>query len=86
VTKVRNVERAGGSLAVIIDDGNSDIANVVMSDDGTGTGILIPSMLISRKDGEKLKDYLKSASQEDAYQAALQVEFVLENHDNTVKW
>jgi hypothetical protein len=78
------VERAGGSLAVIIDDGNSDIANVVMSDDGTGTGILIPSMLISRKDGEKLKDYLKSASEEDAYQAALQVEFVLENHDNTV--
>ena len=61
------MERAGGSLAVIIDDGNSDIANVVMSDDGTGTGILIPSMLISRKDGEKLKDYLKSASQEDAY-------------------
>ena len=78
------MERAGGSLAVIIDDGNSDIANVVMSDDGTGTGILIPSMLISRKDGEKLKDYLKSASQEDAYQAALQVEFVFENHDNTV--
>ena len=78
------MERAGGSLAVIIDDGNSDIANVVMSDDGTGTGILIPSMLISRKDGEKLKEYLKSASEEDAYQAALQVEFVLENHDNTV--
>jgi hypothetical protein len=57
-----------------------------MSDDGTGTGILIPSMIISKKDGEKLKDFLKTASAEDAFQASLQVEFILENHDNTVQW
>ena len=71
---------------MIIDDTSSDINNVVMSDDGTGTGILIPSMIISRKDGEKLKEYLKTASEEDAFKAALQVEFVLENHDNVVRW
>lgn len=59
MTKVRNIERAGGSLAVIIDDTTADINNVVMSDDGTGTGILIPAMIISKKDGERLKEYLK---------------------------
>jgi len=61
VTKVRNIEKAGGSLAVIIDNsGTRDIKNVVMSDDGTGTGIRIPSMLISQHDGEILKEYLRT--------------------------
>ena len=73
-------------MAVIIEDTNQDINNIVMSDDGTGTGILIPSMIISKKDGDKLKEFLRSASEEDAYQASLQVEFILENHDNTVQW
>jgi hypothetical protein len=56
---VRNVEKAGGSLAVIIDDsGTMDVKQIVMSDDGTGTGIRIPAMLISKKDGKILKDFL----------------------------
>jgi antitoxin component of MazEF toxin-antitoxin module len=54
VTKVRNIEKAGGSLAVIIDNTNYDIHDIVMSDDGTGAGIRIPSMLISEKDGKVL--------------------------------
>jgi hypothetical protein len=58
VTKVRNIERAGGSLAVIIDDTFEDINKVIMSDDGTGTGIRIPSMLIGKKEGQILKDFL----------------------------
>lgn len=59
MTKARNIERAGGSLAVIIDNNNfDDISKVIMSDDGTGTGIRIPSMLISQKDGKILKDFL----------------------------
>lgn len=64
--KVRNIEKAGGSLAVIIDDDSSniDIKNIVMSDDGTGTGIRIPSMLISKRDGQILKDFLLKSSAE----------------------
>jgi len=68
---VRNIERAGGSLAVIIDDtGASDVKNVIMSDDGTGTGIRIPSMLISQRDGKILKDFLLSQPAEEASQTA----------------
>jgi hypothetical protein len=51
VTKVRNAERAGASLVVVIDNKVENITNVIMGDDGTGVGIRIPSMLIGKSDG-----------------------------------
>ena len=39
VTQARNVERAGGALALIIDTLNEDISDLILSDDGTGAGI-----------------------------------------------
>ena len=57
VTKVRNAERAGASLVVVIDDRDEDISNVIMGDDGTGTGIRIPAMLIGKTSGKILKDF-----------------------------
>ena len=59
VTKVRNAERSGASLVVVIDNVNENITNVIMGDDGTGTGIRIPSMLIGKEDGAKLRDFAK---------------------------
>ena len=41
VTKVRNAERAGASLVVVIDNVFENITNVIMGDDGTGTGTCI---------------------------------------------
>lgn len=64
VTKVRNVEKAGGSLAVIIDDQEDIPVHTIMSDDGTGGGIRIPSMMIGRKDGKELKDFLLTGDPE----------------------
>lgn len=63
MTKVRNIEKAGAAVAIVIDNTNEDIENVVMSDDGAGAGISIPSMLISKKDGIVLIDWLKTASE-----------------------
>lgn len=57
VTKVRNAERAGASLVVVVDDREENITNVIMGDDGTGTGIRIPSMLIGKDSGRILKDF-----------------------------
>lgn len=48
VTQVRNIERAGGSLAVIIDSKNEDVSKIMLSDDGTGAGIRIPAVLINK--------------------------------------
>ena len=62
VKKVRNMENIGVAVAIIIDENEENIDNVIMSDDGTGGGIRIPSMLIGKTDGKKLLDFLKRAS------------------------
>lgn len=51
VTKVRNMEEAGVAVGIIVDNTNESIDSIIMSDDHTGAGIRIPSMLISKKDG-----------------------------------
>ena len=59
------MENIGVAVAIIYDDKEEDIENVIMSDDGTGGGIRIPSMLITRTDGKKLIDFLKRASEQE---------------------
>ena len=61
VEKVRNIEEAGAGLAIIIDNKKEDINKIVMSDDGSGAGLRIPSMLISYEDGQKLIEFMKES-------------------------
>lgn len=70
ITKVRNMEEAGAAVGIIIDNREEDIdlQDIVPSDDGSGAGIRIPSMLISKKDGDKLLDFLKTATKEELAQ------------------
>ena len=56
---MRNAERAGASLVVVVDNKLENIEKAVMGDDGTGTGIRVPSMLIGKTDGDKLKEFAK---------------------------
>ena len=51
VQKVRNMENIGVAVSIIIDNRAEMIEEILMSDDGTGGGIRIPSMLIGSKDG-----------------------------------
>lgn len=57
VDKVRNAERSGASLLVVVDSRVENVTNVIMGDDGTGTGIRIPAMLIGKTDGEMLIEF-----------------------------
>jgi len=57
VTKVRNVENAGGKVALIVNNDDMNISRIIMSDDGTGRDITIPALLVSKKDGQILKDF-----------------------------
>ena len=57
VQKVRNMENIGVAVSIIIDNRPEMIDEILMSDDGTGGGIRIPSMLIGSKDGQKLIDW-----------------------------
>lgn len=57
------MENIGVSVAIIVDNTEEKIENIIMSDDGTGGGIRIPSMLVGKEEGQKLINYLKLASQ-----------------------
>jgi len=59
------MESIGVAVAILVDDKEEDVDNVIMSDDGTGGGIRIPSMLVGKTDGKKLIDFLKRASNEE---------------------
>lgn len=81
VTKVRNAERAGASLVVVIDDRSENITNVIMGDDGTGMGIRIPSMLVGKKSGQLLREFALSNNG----QATISAEFNIDHPDNRVE-
>jgi hypothetical protein len=85
-TKVENIEAAGGALGIVIDTSDEDIEKVVMTDDGTGAGIRIPSMLISKDDGEKLIKYLKTAPKAEINEIAITATFDITRPDNRVEY
>ena len=66
VTKVRNMEEIGVAVGIVIDNKKAEEADsIVMSDDGSGAGIRIPSMLISKDAGDKLLNFLKNATRDE---------------------
>lgn len=76
----------GAAMGIVIDNTEEDIENLVMTDDGSGAGIRIPSMLISKKDGIKLLDYLATASEDELSQIAMIAEFDISRPDNRVEY
>ena len=59
VTKTRNVQNLNGHLALIINNEDVPLDKILLKDDGTASDINIPSILISKADGEKIKQFLR---------------------------
>mmetsp|Transcript_64681 Transcript_64681/g.152044 ORF Transcript_64681/g.152044 Transcript_64681/m.152044 type:complete len:490 (-) Transcript_64681:7-1476(-) len=64
VTKVRIAQEKGAQAVVVVDRESStatveDIQNVIMSDDGWGDSVQIPSILVSKSEGHLLIDAAK---------------------------
>jgi hypothetical protein len=57
-----------------------------MSDDGTGGGIRIPSMIISKDDGKRLIDFLHRSSLDEINKIAVIAMFDLDKPDNRVEY
>ena len=76
------MENIGVAVAIIVDNRPEMINEILMSDDGTGGGIRIPSMLIGENDGVKLIEWLKTASATERSSLVLMSEFVMPVHDN----
>ena len=88
MTKVRNVAAAGGAVALIIDNKQEKVGKVVMSDDGSGAGIRIPSLMISNEAGTTLKDFYNLQSPgpyTNNHMIGLNIEFVMKHPDDFVK-
>lgn len=46
-------------MAIIVDNSNESLENILLVDDGTASDIRIPAVLISKEDGQIIKDFLK---------------------------
>lgn len=85
--KVRNMENIGVAVGIVVDDWAENIEEVLMSDDGTGGGIRIPSMLIGKGDGNKLLQWWQLATPEERQELVLMAEFVMPYESgNKVEW
>lgn len=83
VVKVRNAQAIGASAVIIIDNIIESPENVMMIDDGTAGNIYIPSVLISKSNGEVLKNYVLSHQ---TIKTRVQITFEMPNPDNRVEY
>jgi hypothetical protein len=80
VTKVRNVQNAGGQAAIVVDNQNESILPY-MADDGTGSDIAIPSVLIRLADGQNIKNALSQGKI-----VLMKMTWNIPNPDGRVEW
>ncbi len=81
VTKTRNVQKLGGHLALIVDNTEESIDEILMADDGSGSDIIIPAIMISKKDGDKIKEFFNTYKNDEAVLSSIviTVEFKMVN-------
>jgi len=58
VTKSFYSQLIGSKLCVIIDDREENIHEIMMIDDGFGFNIHIPTIMLKKKEGDILRDYM----------------------------
>eukprot|EP01017_Pseudomicrothorax_dubius_P043850 TRINITY_DN7365_c0_g1_i2.p1 TRINITY_DN7365_c0_g1~~TRINITY_DN7365_c0_g1_i2.p1 ORF type:complete len:448 (-),score=100.49 TRINITY_DN7365_c0_g1_i2:99-1442(-) len=61
VTQARWAEHAGARVAIIVDDRPENIESVMLRDDGVGTAISIPTIMIPKSEGEHIINQLTSS-------------------------
>jgi hypothetical protein len=61
VIKVRHAEDIGARLVLIVNNQDTNIDSIIMTDNGLGGNLKIPAFLISKEDGQTLKDALENS-------------------------
>lgn len=56
---MRNVEAIGGRVTIIINNEEGQ-QKLTMLDDGTGNDLTIPGVLISKEDGDLIRNFIKN--------------------------
>jgi hypothetical protein len=83
VQKVRAAEEASAN-AVIVVDNTDDGPTIIMADDGSGTSVSIPSVFISKADGDKLKEALDPVHHNG--KVMVKLTWDIPSPDNHVEW
>ena len=81
VQKARNAQYAGYNMILIVKDDNADIEKIGISDDGSGNDIFIPITMISKKDGEKIINYIQN-NNNSLNKVIVEINFI-ENNNNS---
>lgn len=80
------MENLGVAVSIIIDDTEESVDSIIMSDDGTGGGLRIPAMLISKRDGKRLIDFLSTASEDELNSIVILASFDANKPDDRVEY
>ena len=86
--KVKNIEEAGGHVAIIVNDKDEKVEEMFLADDGHEGDISIPAILISRTDGDKIINYylMHKDSKEEINKIRFEIRFDIENKNNTANY
>jgi len=86
--KVRNIEEAGGHVAIIVNDKDEKVEEMFLADDGHEGDISIPAILISRSDGDKIINYYlyHKDNKEEINKIKLEIKFDIENKSNKANY
>jgi hypothetical protein len=82
VDKVRHVQNAGGAAAIVIDNKDEPGIPFMADYQNRGLQIAIPSILIHKLDGQKIKNALK----DNAASVTVSMRWNLPHPDNRVEW
>ena len=58
MTKARHAQYAGAKMLLLIDNTDESPNSIVMADDGSGNDIKIPTVMITKKIGELMEEFL----------------------------
>lgn len=83
VTKARNAQELGAKGIIIVNYDDTPLDSVIMADDGTGSDITIPLIMISKTSGDILKAYYKNkVTSNKQPDIILDLDFQIESFDN----
>jgi hypothetical protein len=82
VTKVRNIEKLGVKVGVISDNRDELSESLIMSDDGTGQTVTIPSFIIRKRDADLIKETLLNSNSS----VYIKAEVEMTHPDNRVEY
>jgi PA domain len=84
VIKTRHAEDIGASLVLIANNLDNDVATIIMTDNGRGGNLQIPTVLISKIDANTIKNYLNDPTYKT--HVSLSVSFDIKKNSNKISY